>query len=432
MTDLANGSILRSHRKTGYTHICNDLFDDKDLDWQHQGLLIFLLSKPDGWIIRPDYLIAQKNASGRDRVRKILSELEGLGYVRRSKARNEKGQWIWTSEVFESLELRGDNFERKIPQPKSKKSRKSAPTAASPMNGKSVDGLSVDGNSGDISTTDQETTDQEKDLITNSLTLTGEPGKSADAETDLISPETSTNLNPHEFASESKPNGLNKLEGHQNLLNKETYQSTREDAYERLIEGNESTNHSPLVVNPDPREDISAAPPRATSIDKTQTIFGKERPIARQKRQAAESSAYQVGKKNPTQRWKDLEDYKRFEAYVIEDARQRRTGEKAATPDQTYDERWINNVLMNTAKCLDEDSKFLICWKAWNQEIPTPAAWMEDAPLQPEPEIDEVERRRRVKALEEKIAAHRAQVAAKQAAERAEREARMAKCGIEN
>lgn len=68
---------------------------DEQLTYEARGLLFYLLSKPDDWVIRIDDL--RRAGCGRDKVYRIIDELVKAGYMTpRSKRQDDKGRWIWT------------------------------------------------------------------------------------------------------------------------------------------------------------------------------------------------------------------------------------------------------------------------------------------------------------------------------------------------
>lgn len=53
---------------------------DKRLSWEARGLLAYLLSKPNDWTVIVESLVNESPNARRDRVYRILNELEELGY----------------------------------------------------------------------------------------------------------------------------------------------------------------------------------------------------------------------------------------------------------------------------------------------------------------------------------------------------------------
>ena len=85
-------SIVRLPRRARFSVISADCIEDKRLSWESRGLLIYLLSKQDSWIVQIKDLINQTKAcigvrSGRDKVYKLLKELRCAGYLWRDYAR---------------------------------------------------------------------------------------------------------------------------------------------------------------------------------------------------------------------------------------------------------------------------------------------------------------------------------------------------------
>jgi hypothetical protein len=69
----------------------------------------WLLAKPDGWEIRLGalpYLLQQRagpgERMGRDRVRRMLLELENAGYLTRARSKRPDGRWAWRVELSDA------------------------------------------------------------------------------------------------------------------------------------------------------------------------------------------------------------------------------------------------------------------------------------------------------------------------------------------
>jgi hypothetical protein len=77
-------TILRKKARTNYTHIDNEILQDKRLSYRARGIAAFLLSKPDGWKVKIDY-IATQGEEGTKAVTAALKELATYGYLMRSR-----------------------------------------------------------------------------------------------------------------------------------------------------------------------------------------------------------------------------------------------------------------------------------------------------------------------------------------------------------
>lgn len=92
--------IFRTKAEKEYTVIRNSLIVEKKLSWEARGLIIYLLSKPETWIVMKKDLIEASPAAGK-KISSILKELEIVGYIKRNKFRNVKGQWEWHTWVYD-------------------------------------------------------------------------------------------------------------------------------------------------------------------------------------------------------------------------------------------------------------------------------------------------------------------------------------------
>ena len=95
-------SIKRAPRpKANFTIIQNSVLRDENLSFRARGVLASILSRPDNWNTTADNL-ARESKEGRNAILTVLKELEDAGYMKRNKYRNDKGQWIWESLVFDT------------------------------------------------------------------------------------------------------------------------------------------------------------------------------------------------------------------------------------------------------------------------------------------------------------------------------------------
>jgi hypothetical protein len=95
-------SIKRAPRpKTNFTIITNAVLRDENLSFRARGVLACILSRPDNWKTTAESL-ARESKEGRSAILTTLKELEVAGYMKRTKYRNEKGQWVWESFVYDT------------------------------------------------------------------------------------------------------------------------------------------------------------------------------------------------------------------------------------------------------------------------------------------------------------------------------------------
>lgn len=86
----ASATIRRVKHERQYVCVSNDVARDGRLTLRARGLLVHLLSLPDGWEVSSERL-ADACIEGRDAIRKTLTELEQYGYVLRQRERSEAG-----------------------------------------------------------------------------------------------------------------------------------------------------------------------------------------------------------------------------------------------------------------------------------------------------------------------------------------------------
>lgn len=84
-------AIIRNNTRKKYTVIDNEIFKNKNLSLKARGMLATLLSLPDNWEFSENGLEQIFNDS-LYKIKQSLTELEQLGYLKRNRSRNEKGQ----------------------------------------------------------------------------------------------------------------------------------------------------------------------------------------------------------------------------------------------------------------------------------------------------------------------------------------------------
>jgi hypothetical protein len=83
-------SVLRiSKKQQNFLILDKTCLQDKNLSWAAKGLHTYLMSLPDDWRVQVSDL-QNRAKNGRDAVRGTLKELEGLGYIKKSRQRNDE------------------------------------------------------------------------------------------------------------------------------------------------------------------------------------------------------------------------------------------------------------------------------------------------------------------------------------------------------
>lgn len=90
--DGARGYVVRER----YEAIPRRVLQQEGISARALGVLVYLLSKPDGWRSSATR-IAQHFSEGRDAIEKALKTLEELGYLGRQRVRYASGRcgWVW-------------------------------------------------------------------------------------------------------------------------------------------------------------------------------------------------------------------------------------------------------------------------------------------------------------------------------------------------
>ncbi len=84
-------NIIRVEKREKFTIINSDLLEDTRLEWATKGILGYLLSKPDNWVLQVNDLRKQGNL-GRDAIYKRIKNAIESGYITRIDHRDEKGR----------------------------------------------------------------------------------------------------------------------------------------------------------------------------------------------------------------------------------------------------------------------------------------------------------------------------------------------------
>lgn len=103
--------IKRKCREDGFAIIGNELLQSEDLTYEAKGLLVELLSRPEDWRLVKSQLLRQH--TGKDRLTRILGELQTAGFVKIEVARASDGKisdryWVVASEPLFASEKPND------------------------------------------------------------------------------------------------------------------------------------------------------------------------------------------------------------------------------------------------------------------------------------------------------------------------------------
>lgn len=98
-------------KKRTFTQVDNEIVNNSALSYQAKGMLLYLLSKPDGWKFYEDDLV-KRSANGKTSVRSTIKELLDSGYlIRGERFRDEKGHLKGYSYIVEPYLL--DDYDGK-------------------------------------------------------------------------------------------------------------------------------------------------------------------------------------------------------------------------------------------------------------------------------------------------------------------------------
>lgn len=105
-------SIIKLAKRTRYTVINNTLIEDNRLDYDHVGLLTYLLSKRSNWNVSIAHLSKQKK-SGTSKIKRLLKELQGFGYAKYQRLSTGKTEWtIYENPQVENHQVENPQVEK--------------------------------------------------------------------------------------------------------------------------------------------------------------------------------------------------------------------------------------------------------------------------------------------------------------------------------
>ncbi len=98
------GGTIRTVRRSGdFFTSPKQPFNDSSLSFGARGILAYIFSKPDDWVLRNDDLYKQSPA-GRTAIDGMLKELKESYYLRRHKEQDEDGHLVWVTIMYEFKE----------------------------------------------------------------------------------------------------------------------------------------------------------------------------------------------------------------------------------------------------------------------------------------------------------------------------------------
>lgn len=95
-------TVIRVHKTKDFTVMSNFHLRDFNLSWKAKGMLSVMLSLPEDWDYSVSGLVAMAK-DGKDSTTNALCELESLGYVKRTKAIDERGRFAgYDYDIYET------------------------------------------------------------------------------------------------------------------------------------------------------------------------------------------------------------------------------------------------------------------------------------------------------------------------------------------
>jgi len=93
--------------RQSFTIMPNVTLNDNRMSWEAKGMLAYLISKPDNWVIMVNHLVKESPKAKKEKVLAILSELESLGYITNNGQRinDEKGQFSHVERVVHEVAM---------------------------------------------------------------------------------------------------------------------------------------------------------------------------------------------------------------------------------------------------------------------------------------------------------------------------------------
>lgn len=89
---MTEKTIIRTPKERNYFSVARATAQDSTLSFEARGVLLYLLSKPDDWIVQPADLM-REGGIGRDKAKSLLKELREAGYIQTEMLHDELGQF---------------------------------------------------------------------------------------------------------------------------------------------------------------------------------------------------------------------------------------------------------------------------------------------------------------------------------------------------
>lgn len=90
---IGNLEIFRIKKEKNFVVIDKNLINNSSISWKAKGILIYLLSKPNDWVLIISDII-NHSTDGRDAVYSGIKELEKAGYVEKILERDKNNHFL--------------------------------------------------------------------------------------------------------------------------------------------------------------------------------------------------------------------------------------------------------------------------------------------------------------------------------------------------
>jgi hypothetical protein len=94
------GNIRKKSYATEFVVVSNKIAQDNDLSWAEKGMILFLTSLSENWVIHKSNL-HNYSSNGIDATRTTFDSLVKKGYIKSRRVSNDKGQFIGWEHIFD-------------------------------------------------------------------------------------------------------------------------------------------------------------------------------------------------------------------------------------------------------------------------------------------------------------------------------------------